>query len=749
MKKLTAICLFFVSGAWLSACGGSSTDTSCDTNDDCVAGYLCDQGNCLQHDPVRITTERLPDATLGIEYDFSMEAADGVEPYQWSLGDHPSWLTINEDSGALGGTPTEAASGLTVKVKIQDASTGRNSSAEKTFSFDVSVCIDGDTSICHENQDDKCMEGHKNCTSGQWSACMNLEFSTDRDYCGPNCDACDEAVADGCLHGTCSCGDQAACTGSDICCNGECLDGDNDAENCGACGVKCADGMQNADNPHCTDGACTHDACTAGFLDCDANTANGCETEQSIQICGTCNTDCSLQTQHVIAAECVDGTGGSECGYSGDGTQGEGCEFGYLDCDGDRGDGCETAIDNDNCGSCGRTCAAQCQVHPDGDHYHCFCSQDNECGAQGQCCDGTCVDLFDPAHCGSCANDCTPQLANTADVKCNLGTCDYSVCDGGYLDCDGDRSNGCETAFSIDNCGACGFSCGDNAFCDAGSCACGNNYGNCLDSWTDGCETDLRITAEHCGACEIDCNDLVDHVEDSLCIDSTCDFSDCLPGFLSCDGDRSNGCEEDIWTVDACGSSCDGRVDCTAQVQNSDNPICTSGNCDFGSCNNGFGDCDLDRANGCEYDIWQTANCGPNCDNLVDCTAQVQHATAVSCNGGLCDYFSCGFATPASAWANCNADRTDGCEEQIHATANCGTSCDNVVDCNLQVQNANAKGCSYGLCTYRSCITHFGDCNADQTDGCEADLYTDEFNCGSCGHACTVMQTCIDGICTN
>ncbi|HUT99814.1 MAG TPA: Ig domain-containing protein [Myxococcota bacterium] len=755
MKKLTSITLVFLAGAWFSACAGSSTTTSCTDNNDCVAGYLCDQGKCNQHDPVRITTESLPNATIDAEYDFTTEASDGVGSYEWSLGEHPSWLGINAGTGALSGTPTEAASGLTVKIHVKDASEGRDSSADKSFTLDVSVCVEGDTSICHEVQDDKCMEGRKNCTGGQWSSCMNLEYSTDRDYCGPGCDVCDGDVADDCLHGACSCGDYAACEGADICCDSDCLNGSSDAENCGACGLKCADGMQNASNPHCTDGVCTHDACTAGFLDCDADTANGCETVQSTQICGACDTDCTQQMLHVGASECVDGDGGGQCDYTGDGTQGEGCDFGFLDCDGDRGNGCETAISEeseDNCGSCGNACAAKCQVAPEGDHYYCACTQNSECGSGGQCCDGACVDLFDPSRCGSCDNDCAPQLANTTDVLCNQGTCDYTSCAQGYLDCDSDRSNGCETSFSNDDCGLCGFSCGANAFCDVGNCACDADFGNCLDGFADGCETDLRVSKNHCGACDINCDDLVDHVRDNLCVDSLCDFTNCLPGFLSCDDDRTNGCEENIWVVDACGSGCQGRVDCSIQVQNSDDQICTSGNCDFGSCQHGYGDCDQDRTNGCEYDIYQTTSCGPNCNQLVDCTVQTQHASQIFCSDGSCDYSLCGIATPFSTWADCDGDRTNGCEEQIRATDNCGTTCDNTIDCNVQVLNADGTLCFGGSCDYDLCLSTSGhdntDCDGDRTNGCETDLKIDFYNCGSCGHPCTVMQTCVNGVCS-
>lgn len=758
MKKLAEISLILLTGAWLCACGGSSSSTSCSVNDDCVTGYLCDNGECLQHDPVQITTDSLPNAIVDTEYDVSVEAADGIEPYSWSLGEHPAWLSINTDTGTLSGTPTEAATGITVEVQVQDASTGRDSTATKSYTIDVSVCVEGDTAICYEVQQDKCMEGLKHCTGGQWGSCLELEYSTNSEHCGPGCDACDDSASDGCKRGSCDCGDNAACTGGKICCTENCIDGSNDPENCGACDLNCSDITQNANNPHCADSVCVYDDCAAGYLDCDADTGNGCETTETTQICGSCDNDCTQNTQHVDTIECLGGANGDECGYTGDGTHGEGCEFGYLDCDGDRTNGCETPISSDDCGSCGDVCPSECLVHPDGDHYYCGCEVDADCGANKQCCGNACYDIFDPAHCGNCDKDCSAIVQHPANTVCNSGSCDYDVCAGGYLDCDGDRTNGCETAFSDDDCGACGFSCGVNAFCDSGSCACSTNYGNCIDSWTDGCETDLTNTTVHCGDCDTDCTDdqVVHNATGQFCQGSQCDFSSCQSGFDSCDNDRSNGCETDIWAADNCGPDCAGVVDCNTRVNNADGKHCNQGQCDYNNCLAGYDNCNNDRADGCEADIWQSTACGVNCSQLVDCTVQISHGNNIFCNNGQCDYGNCGFELPTSAWADCNGDRTDGCEEQIHSTTNCGTDCGNTVDCSVQVQNANGKGCNSGLCTYFSCLSGYQDCNTDETDGCEDHLWETtncRVNCADSGTNCSVAvqnangKICASGAC--
>jgi hypothetical protein len=57
---------------------------------------------------MRIVTGGIPDAIVGEPYSFSFEAMWGVPDYQWEklLGQFPSGLTFNENTGELSGTPT-------------------------------------------------------------------------------------------------------------------------------------------------------------------------------------------------------------------------------------------------------------------------------------------------------------------------------------------------------------------------------------------------------------------------------------------------------------------------------------------------------------------------------------------------------------------------------------------------------------------------------------------------------------------
>lgn len=733
-KRLLSCCLV-AAGLFFGACG-TEGDWACTTNDDCVEGYLCpEEGACAPLDPVRIVTESLPRATLEAEYRFTLEAADGVPPYDWSLERQPDWMSVDPETGVLSGVPDRPATGLMVRVQVRDSTSGRDSWAEALLFVDVNHCSEGQTVVCYQADGDRCFAGTKLCSGGDWGDCGQMEPSSSREHCGPYCEPCVRRSSDGCFQGACACGEASACTGGDACCNAACVDPATDLKNCGDCGIDCTGLLQNVADPRCREGACTFDQCQGDFLNCNQDPTDGCETPMDVRNCGACNHNCDGLVQNATDVRCKLTPQGRRCDYLEDPANGKGCRFGFYDCDGDRENGCETPVSRENCGACGDACAdSTCRLHPDGNRHYCGCQNDADCGTGRQCCEGYCFDRYDPAHCGSCTNDCTRQVANATVIRCDHGSCGYDACLPGFLDCDGNRPNGCEKPMDDDNCGACGFSCGANASCVDGSCACVADRGNCDGDWESGCEVNLTFSVEHCGGCGNDCRVQVQQATGVYCSSGRCNYSRCEAGWGSCDGQRENGCEIDLQNDDAncgaCGTVC--------EAQNGSNH-CAAGACQP-ICDAGWDNCHGHPEEGCETNL---------IDNLLHCGACGNECTGVTvvntqdsyCAHDKCDYLSCRLGS-----GDCDLDRTNGCETNITSSVgHCG-SC--ATDCNIQVKHASSITCTNSLCDYGSCNSGWDDCDRDRSNGCETDLRWDPDNCGQCGKRCVAPKDmCTNGTC--
>jgi hypothetical protein len=216
----------------------------------------------------------------------------------------------------------------------------------------------------------------------------------------------------------------------------------------------------------CQAGACVPTKCFAGWGDCNMDPKDGCETNLHVDA-NNC-TACGMKCSIPNAtAGCSDGC------YL------QACNFGFDDCNGDMKDGCETNVTSDvkNCGACSMAC---------------------------------------------------PPLAH-GKVACVNAVCALTQCDVGFLDCDNNPKNGCETVVANDknNCGKCGNACGQGQVCINGGCTCANcnianaatkcvnnacvfdhcvqGFGDCNNNVNDGCETDLTSDVANCGACGMAC----------------------------------------------------------------------------------------------------------------------------------------------------------------------------------------------------------------------------------------------------
>ncbi len=300
-----------------------------------------------------------------------------------------------------------------------------------------------------------CDPGWADCNGDRRDGC---ETHTDTDV--GNCGRCNNACAPGagatptCSSGVCATV-MVTCTAPRAECDGvvtpmaaQCeTDITASAAHCGRCGNACS--AVNATS-RCEARACQL-TCNAGFGNCDSNAANGCETNlnTSPDNCGACRQACALP--NAVGVACVM----SACRPTT-------CAAGYGDCDANPANGCETDTRTavTHCGACGRAWAVAngtprcmgslCAVATcNGGFGNCDGNAANGCEVNNQ---------IDPRHCGACGTLC--NLPNSLPT-CSGGRCVLGACFGSYQDCDRNPATGCESDILRDtrNCGGCNRAC--------------------------------------------------------------------------------------------------------------------------------------------------------------------------------------------------------------------------------------------------------------------------------------------------
>ncbi len=403
------------------------------------------------------------------------------------------------------------------------------------------------------------------------------------------------------------------------------------------------------------------------------------------------------------------------------------------------------------------------------------CNDAHACPAGEACCGGSCRRTqTDVMNCGTCATVCAGRP--NASPACTTGAC-TTPCAMGFADCDGNTTNGCESALSgTTNCGACGASCaGATPVCVAtptGGFACGSGCDTGQVRCPGGPCVDTRTDPSHCGACGRACGFGPNAA--ATCTAGVCGLT-CSAGFADCDGSPANGCEADVRTslahCGACMQACSGAGNQSA--------ACTAGVC-VRSCSAGFADCDGNAANGCEAGLTAAASCGacgtvctaatPVCGTtagLPACTSGCP-ASQVRCGNNACadtvtdprNCGACGTVCSAAAnqtarcsasrcvvacspgFADCDGSAANGCEVDGRSTAahcgRCGNACPSGAN--------SASRCGAGVCSL-VCTAGFGDCDANPANGCEANTSSDPTHCGGCT-ACRSGEICNSSQCT-
>jgi len=560
-------------------------------------------------------------------------------------------------------------------------------------------CIDGKCSL-------SCAPGFGDCDTLASTGC-----ETDITSSLMNCSACGKTCAPANAIPSCS---------SSIC-SGTCMPGfDNcdaqwsngceanlktDASNCNACSAKCL--IPNA-TAICNSGKCAIGSCNTGFMDCNGNSADGCEVNITADP-NHCN-DCSKV--------CVGTNGSAICT---NGVCGINCSTGFGNCDDDATNGCEVNLAHDVL-HCGGTCATAVVCPTTGGNNRVcnggICGFDS-CTAPLATCStgGTCGTNLsnDVNNCGACSTKCS---FNNAAASCVSSVCTMGLCTANYGDCDKNPANGCESSLKTDlnNCGTCGNKCNlanATAVCTNGGCAiasCNAGYYDCDGVASNGCEVNLKTDIKNCNACNTACSAANGTAS---CTNGACGIT-CNAGFDNCDGNVANGCEVNLKTDTSHCGTC--PTVCTAS---NGTPACNNGTCGI-VCASGYGDCDGNLANGCETNITNNKNYCGSCTTACNATNGTASCTASTC------HISCN-----SGFGDCDGLASNGCEVN-YATdpAHCGS-------CTTACTYTNATGvCSAGACQLGSCNANYGNCDTLSSTGCEAPLNTST-NCLSCGVACT------------
>lgn len=149
-------------------------------------------------------------------------------------------------------------------------------------------------------------------------------------------------------------------------------------------------------------------------------------------------------------------------------------------------------------------------------------------------------------------------------------------------------------------------------------------------------------------------------------------------------------------------------------------------------CGVGLADCDGDSSNGCETDLRSSVlhcgGCGTGCTQ-PGCVCENGNRT-LRCPDGLMD---------------CDLDLENGCESDVSSDLERCGACDRA--CPRGGPGVSAVGCTGGACVLTctpSTLAPFGDCDGNLDNGCEAPLWADPSNCGTCGMSC---RACDDGAC--
>ncbi len=260
-----------------------------------------------------------PDISLQARVNLAAKSIYSLPPY----APDPGGLVIEEDGGEFEGAVCFGTYTLYAIFGAFDSNTENFTPALMGLRRDIQMNRENCEPSCYMGG---CDAGWGDCNAHPADGCET--DLTANEHCGTCDNACTQP--DFCRQGECV--DQ--CPDGTTNCGGVCADLDTDPLNCGGCGVVCSFNHASAD---CLAGGCSMGVCNAGWVDCNNDSADGCEADMTSDAnCGNCGEACAYR-EFCWKGGCIDH-----------------CPEDLTRC----GDVCtDLEIDPLNCGGCGVACS--------------------------------------------------------------------------------------------------------------------------------------------------------------------------------------------------------------------------------------------------------------------------------------------------------------------------------------------------------------------------------------------------------
>ena len=661
-----------------SDCTEANNGTKCEDTQVCVSGK-CEYNSCKEPETLCSTTAG--NRCINIQSD----DADNCGSCGYKCSEHPvANATANGCAKGvcqyicINNTENVGSDNTAANIRCVDTSTDVNNCGEKGKQCDPGqVCVN---SKCVQNSCTNPIETL--CATEYGNTCKDVK-SSDADNCGACGYKCAEhpvanAIAEGCVNGVCQykCNNIENVGSDNTAANIRCVDTSTDVNNCGKKGKKCESGQV------CVNSKCVQNSCVAPLVLCSTTSGNQCIdiNDANADNCGACGYKCA---DHPVANAEATGCVAGVCQYKCTGSTnnvGENNTAASIRC-------VDTSTDVNNCGGKGKKCESG-EVCVDSK-----CVK-NSCDAPLVLCStatgNDCIDIKsnNPNNCGACGYKCADHpVANASSNKCNGGQCVYD-CVNGYV------NKGTGNTASAIQCVKDG--CTDDSDCSPNGLVCFNKKCvECTASSHKKCDDQGFVCNSATNTCvECTANDSQKCGQNKICnvATNTC---------VECTADDSQKCGQNK----ICNVATNTCVECleAGHCNKNGKGICQANNkCYYTECNN-----DYTPSENHDSCVLKVKRCG---SPATDCT-EIENQTSVACENNFCVVKSCTGNTHVYNPTDGGMQTGHGmCEE--NTTENCGSHGNKcgVEDGIGQVATCEAST-TPAQCEY-SCATDFTDCSS-------------------------------------